>query len=51
MSVAKIRFITRPRQFHGYNTGSASDGCHTTKTAKNKKEGDNTLQYIARMSM
>ena len=26
-------------------------GCHTTKTAKNKKEGDNTLQYIARMSM
>jgi len=25
---------------------------HTTKTAKkNKKEGDNTLQYIARMSM
>jgi len=26
-------------------------GCHTTKTAKIKKEGDNTLQYIARMSM
>jgi len=26
-------------------------GCHTTKTAKIKKDGDNTLQYIARMSM
>jgi len=26
-------------------------GCHTTKTAKIKKEGDITLQYIARMSM
>ena len=26
-------------------------GCYTIKTEKNKKEGDNTLQYIARMSM